>query len=326
MGRKYKVFPLKITDKAELFDATAEELRLLLALIEREGDAGDESALAESAGISVGRCRASLRFWLDAGVILEDRTSGRIIDEHPDRVGKGELIEESGVKVAADIRNNNLKPLLDELAAIFERNLTTAEAKIVSGVATQYCVSSEYLIMLAAYLKKTKGFTVAKLRDIAIKLTEKGIDNLEALEVYISAQEKKVKNEYEIRGVFGIYDRAFSETERKYFKAWTEEFGFSSEIIKEAYDITIAKTRTNKLPQLPYMNEILVKWSEAGLKTPEECREYSEKTRPEQKTPAKSGAGRKKNSEQKPRYGNFDIDEAFQNALLRSYGEDTAKK
>lgn len=323
MGRKYKVFPLKITDKAELFDATAEELRLLLALIEREGDAGDESALAESAGISVGRCRASLRFWLDAGVILEDGSSGRIIDEHPDRVGKGELIEESGVKVAADIRNNNLKPLLDELAAIFERNLTTGEAKIVSGVATQYGVSAEFLITLAAYLKSTRGFTVAKLRDRAIALTDKGIDNLEALEIYISEKEKELKCEWEIKGILGIYDRNLVPTERKYFKKWSEELGFSGDIIREAYDITVMQTGGRSLP---YMNEILVKWSEAGLKTPEECREYSEKTRPEQKTPAKSGAGRKKNSEQKPRYGNFDIDEAFQNALLRSYGEDTAKK
>lgn len=323
MGRKYKVFPLKITDKAELFDATAEELRLLLALIEREGDAGDESALAESAGISVGRCRASLRFWLEAGVILEDGSSGRIIDEHPDRVGKGELIEESGVKVAADIRSNNLKPLFDELAAIFERNLTTGEAKIVSGVATQYGVSVEYLVALAAHLKGTRGFTVAKLRDRAITLTDKGIDNLEALEIYISEKEKELKCEWEIKGILGIYDRNLVPTERRYFKKWSEELGFSGDIIREAYDITVMQTGGRSLP---YMNEILVKWSEAGLKTPEECREYSEKTRPEQKTPAKSGTGRKRGTEPKPRYGNFDIDEAFQNALLRSYGEDTAKK
>ena len=50
MGKKYSIFPLKATDKAELFDATAEELRLLIALIERGGDA-DEDALAKSASL-----------------------------------------------------------------------------------------------------------------------------------------------------------------------------------------------------------------------------------------------------------------------------------
>ena len=319
MGKRYKVFPLKASDKAEFLDATAEELRLLIALIERGGD-GDEGALAKASGITLGRCKASLRFWSDAGVISEERSvEGEIIDEHPGRIVRGELIEESGVKVAADIKRNNLKPLFDELATIFDRTLTTGEAKIVSGIVEQYGVSTEYVATLAAHLKGTRGFTVAKLRDRAIILTDKGIDSLEALEIYISEREKELKCEWEIKGILGIYDRNLVPTERKYFKAWSEELGFSGEIIREAYDITVMQTGGRSLP---YMNEILLSWSKAGLKTPEECREHSERTRPE----AKSAPTKKKTKENKPRYGNFDIDEAFANALERSYGEDAQKK
>jgi DnaD/phage-associated family protein len=319
MGKRYKVFPLRAIDKAEFFDATAEELRLLIALIERGGDA-DEEALAKSSKITLGRCRASLRFWADAGIISKESASDvEIIDEYPEVVNRGELIEESGVKVAEDIRNNNLKPLFDELAVIFERNLTTAEAKIVSGVVEQYGVSTEYVATLAAHLKGTRGFTVAKLRDRAIILTDKGIDTLEALEIYIAEREKELKCEWEIKGILGIYDRNLSPTERKYFKAWSDELGFSGEIIREAYDITVMQTGGRSLP---YMNEILLSWSKAGLKTPEECREYSEKTKPE----AKGAPSKRKPKEIKPRYGNFDIDEAFANALQRSYGEESEKK
>lgn len=319
MGKRYKVFPLKASDKAEFLDATAEELRLLIALIECAGDA-DEETLAEASGITPGRCRASLRFWADAGVIYEESTSDvKIIEEYPEVINRGDLIEESGVKVAEDIRNNNLKPLFDELAVIFERNLTTQEAKIVSGIVEQYGVSTEYVATLAAHLKGSRGFTVAKLRDRAILLTDKGIDNLEALEIYISEREKELKCEWEIKGILGIYDRNLVPTERKYFKAWSEELGFSGEIIREAYDITVMQTGGRSLP---YMNEILLSWSKAGLKTPEECREHSERTRPE----AKSAPTKKKTKENKPRYGNFDIDEAFANALERSYGEDAQKK
>lgn len=324
MGKKYRILPLRITDKAELMDATAEELRLLLALIECEGYIECEETLAEAAKITAGRCRASLRFWREAGVISEVAGDGGIIDEHPARVTRGELAEESGVKVAADIRKNNLKPLFDELSAIFERNITTGEAKIISGVVEQYGVSAEYLITLAAYLKKTRGFTVAKLRDRAISLfSEKEIDTLEALEVYISVQEKKVKYEYEIRGVFGIYDRAFSDTERKYFKTWSEELGYGADIISVAYDEAVMKTDKRSLY---YINKILTEWNKAGLKSPDECREYSEKTRPERQDAEASAPKRRRSGEPKPRYGNFDIDEAFQNALFRSYGEEEAKK
>lgn len=317
MGKRYKIFPLKVTDKAELFDATAEELRLLLALIERGGEVEGDESLSKAAGITKGRCKASLRFWCDAGVISEDGDAVDIVEEHEVRVSKGELIEVSGVEAAEDIRRNNLKPMFDELAVIFGRNLTTAEAKIVSGIVEQYGLSTGYVALLAAHLKGTRGFTVAKLRDRAITLSDKGIDTLESLEIYISEKEKELKNEWEIRGILGIYDRRVSPTERKYFKAWCEELGFGGEVIREAYDITVMQTGARSLP---YMNEILLSWSKAGLKTPEECREHSERTRPESKKPEKKGEGQRK-SESKPRYGNFDIDEAFQNALLRSYGD-----
>ena len=322
MKKIYKVFPLRVTDKTELFDATAEELRLLLALVECGGCVEDESALASAAGITVGRCRASLRFWCDAGVISEAEMGEEgIIEEHPTRAERGGLIEESGVKAASDIRRNKLKPLFDELAAVFERHLTTAEAKIVSAIVDQYGISVEYVLALAAHLKGTRGFNVTKLRDRAILLADKGIDSLEALEIYIAEKERTAKYEHEVRGVLGIYDRNISPTERRYFKAWCEELGFGAEIIREAYDITVMKTSGRSLP---YMNEILLSWNKAGLKTPEECREYSEKTKPKPKSRKKDGA--KPADTAKPRYGNFNIDEAFQNALERSYGEENTKK
>ena len=323
MGKKYRIFPLKVSGKEEFLDATAEELRVLVALIERGGDAEDTEALAAAAGVTMGRCAASLRFWSDIGAIFEDKNCGVIFEEHDSRVQKGELIEQSGVEAARDIKKNNLKPLFDELSVVFDRNLTTGEAKIVSGIVEQYGLSGEFVAMLAAHLKGTRGFTVAKLRDRAISLADRGIDNLEALEIYVSEKEKELKCEWEIKGVLGIYDRNLVPTERKYFKAWSEELGFSADVIREAYDITVMQTGSRSLP---YMNEILLSWSKAGLKTPEECRLHSERTKPEQKKPQGASQRKRSGGEPKPRYGNFDIDEAFQNALFRSYGEEEAKK
>ena len=96
--------------------------------------------------------------------------------------------------------------------------------------------------------------------------------------------------------------------------------GFEPDVIREAYDITVMQTGKRSLP---YMNEILDAWSKAGLKTVEECREHSERTKPEAKGGEKKSSRR---AENKPRYGNFDIDEAFQNALLRSYGDESEQK
>jgi DnaD/phage-associated family protein len=320
MGKSYDIFLSELDKCAELCDATAEELRLLLALIAEGGELESEERLAERAKITVGRARASLRFWLDAGIIAaKDDGAPRITEEHKTRVNKGELIERDGQSVAKEIRENDMKPLFDELCRIFERPITTAESKIVAGTVEQYGVSREYLISLAAFLKGRNRLTVTKLRDTAITLSDKGIDTLEALEIYICEREKELKCEWEIKRVLGIYDRVISPSERKYFKAWSEEMGFGSEIIAEAYDITVMQTGKRSLP---YMNEILSAWNKAGLKTPEECRRHSEEGKPEEKAKPR----RERKSESKPRYGNFDIDEAFKNALLRSYGDEDAKK
>ena len=64
----YKVLPLSVTDKQAFLDASSEELRVLLALVERCGEAECEE-LASLAGTSVSRARSSLVFWESEGVI-----------------------------------------------------------------------------------------------------------------------------------------------------------------------------------------------------------------------------------------------------------------
>ena len=70
------------------------------------------------------------------------------------------------------------------------------------------------------------------------------------------------------------------------------------------------------------MDKVLTVWHEAGCKTVEECRALaaSEKAKAE-KDRADSQAARKKSKTEpeKPRYGDFDINDAFKAALERSY-------
>ena len=51
-------------------EASREELRVLLALMELDGNAESAEWLAKQAGISTARARSSLAFWEEAGVIF----------------------------------------------------------------------------------------------------------------------------------------------------------------------------------------------------------------------------------------------------------------
>jgi DNA replication protein DnaD len=70
---------------------------------------------------------------------------------------------------------------------------------------------------------------------------------------------------------------------------------------------------------LRYMDSVLTDWHNAGCKTVSECkarsaaRHYTDKSAEPKK--------RQKTDAPTPRYGNFDVNDAFKKALERSYGE-----
>ncbi len=312
----YRVNLLRISVNPAFKEASKEELRTLLALIEAEGKADGIKELAEVAGISTARCRSSLAFWEEAGIIREDDGTPTITEEFESRLVSGEIDEEPAIEVAESIRNEDLASMIDECAMLLgQACLSNTEIKQLTGLYTQYALSPEYIVILTAN-KATKGRTTVKIIcNEAIRLLNKGIDNAEKLDTYLKSLEESSGAEWEIRRALGIYGRNLSPSEKGYFKKWTEDFGYSVTIITEAYDIAVLNTKSG---DLRYMDKILTDWHEAGCRTVSECKARSEAEGA--KLSAEKAAKRKSKSEAPtPRYGNFDVNEAFMNALERSF-------
>ncbi len=313
---------LSVLGKAEFKEASLEELRVLVAWLE-SGETSPER-LSELCGISKARAKSSLVFWTDAGVINEAPT---ITEEFEARLKCGEIAEESSKSVAEAIRSSELADMISECAAIMKRSaFNTAEIKNLTGLHEQYRLSADYITTLAAYLAEKyqatgKSFTVSKLTNKAMTLAGKDVNTTEALEEYIRRAESENAIEREFRRLFGIYDRALTPTEKAYFKRWSEEYGYFTEIVGEAYDISVHAI--SKL-SYSYIEKILKGWHEAGCRTVAECRRQRELEMTEKAKAAeeKKAAKAKKPAESKPRYGDFDINDAFQKALARSFDDD----
>ena len=115
----YRINLLRITANSAFKEASKEELRTLVALIEADGKAEDALELSEAAGISLARCKAALAFWEESGVIREDDGSPSITDEFDERIVRGEISEAPAVEVAESIRNEDLADMLnDELVGL----------------------------------------------------------------------------------------------------------------------------------------------------------------------------------------------------------------
>lgn len=319
---EYKIFPLSLTDKEPFFEASEEELRTLLVLIELGGRVESTEKLARVAKISKARAGAALVFWKEAGVICETDSAATITEEFEERIRAGEILEADSVSVAKSIRSSSLAGMISECAELMKRAaLNSAEIKSITALYEQYSLSEEYIVMLAAYLAEGGRLTVTKLVNKAIKLTEREIDTPKLLEEYIVTRESESEAEREFRKLFGIYGRAPSKTEKECFKKWSKDYGYFTDIVGEAYDIAVTSATRG---HLKYADKLLTRWYEAGCRTLAECKERYLADEAEKKDKKREDALAKnppqKKQEQK-RYGNFDPKEAFMKAIERSYGK-----
>ena len=92
------------------------------------------------------------------------------------------------------------------------------------------------------------------IQKVAISWVEEGITTIE------QARQRSAnynKNCYTILNAFGIKNRAPATSELSYIRKWTEELGFSLDIIQEACRRTIASTHQ---PSFEYADTILERW------------------------------------------------------------------
>ncbi len=314
----YICTPLSVSDKSAFTEASREELRVLLALIECGGKCDTADALAALASTSIARTSSALVFWCEAGVIRRSE-GGSITEEFEERINAGEIKETSADETALSIRRDGLADMIEECAHLMSRAaLNTAEIKQLVALHDQYALSAEYILMLAAYLGTKNKLTVTKLVNKALKLSEIDIDTENALEAYIAESESRSEVEREFRKLFGIYGRSTSKTERELFNKWSGEYGYFTEIVGEAYDI--AATHATR-GYVSYADKLLTRWHETGCRTVAECRARYALDQEEKKAKKEESKKRPVKEKETARYGNFDPEEAFLKAIERSYGK-----
>jgi len=157
----YIVSPLRISDKDSFSEASKEELRVLLALIERGGKDGSVAEIAKRAQVSAARAGASLVFWEEAGVIRKDGAPQTITEEFEERIDSGKIREVSAKDTAKTIRDSRLADMISECATLMQRaTLNSAEIKDLTALHDQYALSEEYILTLAAYISEHGKLTV----------------------------------------------------------------------------------------------------------------------------------------------------------------------
>ncbi len=93
---------------------------------------------------------------------------------------------------------------------------------------------------------------------------------------------------YAVMKAFGIRGRNLVPSETNYLNTWTDEFGFSEELIAEACGRTINAIHE---PSFGYANFILEKWYRQGIRTIEDVKKDDESYKQARQQPKRAQAG-----------------------------------
>lgn len=279
--------------------ASADELRILIAMA---SGAKDPAQLAKTSGISEGAALAAIRFWADAGVISAD---GPAVPERrePSRPSySGEEME----RICAD---GDMKELIEVCSVILGKTMTPAETESILYLHDGLRLDFEYVVKLCKHCHDIGKPALRYIEKVGISLYDSGIVTVGALDAYIERERRKHDMEYQIRGLFGLGERALTPKEREYLEKWTIEWNLPFELIELAYNDMMAAISQ---PKFSYENGILKKWVEAGCRAKEDVAAYAEKHK---KAPK---------AEKKEKEIGFDLDEFFEAATRR--GAASSKK
>ncbi len=200
-----------------------------------------------------------------------------------------------------------LSALIDECSRVCGKILNTHEINILLGLLDYLNLDGDYLLLLLAYCTKIGKNNLRYAEKLTLSLYDDGITDVSTLQEYLKRREEREQVEGQIRRLFGMSSRALTTKEKKMIDAWLFTYHYGMDIITRAYEITVNATGN---ASVPYANSIMERWAAAGLHT---LAEIEAADSPEQRvTDAQKIAPGK----------SFDIDDFFNAALRRSFGDD----
>lgn len=316
--RALKVKSGGVLNSEAFSEASREELRVLVAVMERPLFYSTADEIAEAVGVSRARAASALALFTEAGVMIREGDVSYEFEE------KKSNTEPRGHELAGVIRDNSLSELFSELCELMGKESLTngRDDRNIAALVNDIGLSVDFIYTLAAYIKSKGTLTTAKLLSKAKMLDGLGINTSDKLDEYIKNEENNGSLEWEFKKTFRRYAKPPQPAELEIYRKWTETFGFSSDIVKLAIEINVMSKADYTYS---YMDTLLTRWHECGCKTYEECKRQSEIDRARISDEMKrENAPKKDTSKTKaptPKYGDFDPDEAFARALERSYAK-----
>ncbi|MCI1955932.1 MAG: DnaD domain protein [Oscillospiraceae bacterium] len=203
--------------------------------------------------------------------------------------------------------------LMQSAQEILGRLISGGESATLLMIHDDFGLPSDVIVMLMQYASSIGKANMRYIEKAAMNWADEGIATHEKAEEKLRLLAENQKAWRTVEQAIGISHRLPSKREEAYAPTWINEWGFSPEMIREAYDRTIDSAGGKYSPG--YMNSILRRWHEAGISTAKQAEEDQMEHASARKS-GKSGRGKAP----KERNLTFDIDEYERTSIYDTKG------
>ena len=264
-------------------------LKVLLYFLRYQDDAvSDVAKIANDLSLSKDDVKEAVDFWIRESVIissekecspLSNEDSGCKTDSAGDvtvRIVSNRPPTMSSAEMAERIENNNdLRFVLERAEGLFGRPLSTSEQRSIISIIEWMAMPSDVLLMLFEYCRSLDKINMRYIEKVASNWCDLDIMTHESAEKYIARVTLLNEQEKAVRSCCGVHDRNLSSNEKKYIEIWFDEYHFSIDMIRLAFEKTV--DNIGKI-SFTYMHKILKQWFENKITNPELAESYKGKT------------------------------------------------
>ena len=262
----------------------------------------DAGTIARDLGLTENNAQFILEYWGSRGELIKKDgqyslpdgktnnypASQSLQNRDAERAKPGYTAKEISAVASA---NPQISHLFKEAEKIYQKPLTPSVFEMLYSFIDWLGLPVEVVLMLLTYAAKHDKLKAKYLTSVAMDWADKEINTYETAESYIKELEAIDSAEHQIRCILGIYDRALTQTEKKYIRRWTEELHSPAELFAIAYPRTVANT--GKL-SWAYMNKMLEAWADDNIRTSEDLESHDQHYRLQNPVSEKGGTNRKK--------------------------------
>lgn len=255
--------------------AGAVQLKVLLAAFRNSASGIDSEEISVLLSVPKPDVEDALRYWVSAGILNVIGEEPVKAAQEPKKAIPRAVIKPTREEIARrGSESAEVTFLLREAQNKFGRGLKTSEASTLLWLYDDEGMDAALILMLLEYAASEGRCTVSFIERTASDWIKNGVTDIVSAEAYIAETAKKRSAWRIVQNAFGIDKRQPSENELKTADIWINEYKFTSQMLKLAYDKCV--DTTSKF-SMPYVKKIIEKWHKAGYTTPEDIKEDTPK-------------------------------------------------